>query len=102
MSNAKTLPLTQIFYYLKRNGGDSIYAFSTEDGLTVPIFSSMNLATDFLKRSRVRNYGISLISPTQMIDFADSCKEAGAKFLQLDAMPAVLKNAVVKSLMIFD
>ncbi|MEW6733347.1 MAG: hypothetical protein AB1489_18615 [Acidobacteriota bacterium] len=98
MSNTENMVTSQIFYYIKRDTNESVYAYDASEGLTVPIFSSVDLARGFLERSRVRGHGVAMISPTQMAGFADACKDAGAKFLQLDPQPEVLKNAKVKNI----
>ncbi len=89
---------SQIFYYIKRNTSEASYAYETVDGLTVPIFSSMGLAQNFLQIVRIRGHEISLISPTQMEAFSLSCKALGVKFLQLDPKPNVLKTAKIKDI----
>ncbi len=98
MSNQPDMVASQIFYYIRRDNNESVYAFEAPEGLTVPIFSSMDLANSFLERSRVRSHGVGIISPTQMVGFSEACKHAGAKFLQLDPKPEVLKNAKVKNI----
>src|SRR5262249_21637140 len=98
MSIPQDMIASQIFYYIKRNTNESVYAFESTDGLTVPIFSSIDLANSFLLQARVRSHGVGIISPTQMGGFSESCKQAGAKFLQLDPKPDVLKRARVKNI----
>jgi len=91
---------SQIFYYIKRDLGEAVYAFDTSEGLTVPIFSSMELARGFLEFSRVRGHGVAIIAPTQLTTFSDGCKASGAKYLQLDPQTEVLKGARAKNILL--
>ncbi len=93
---------SQIFFYIKRDLGEAVYGFETSEGLTVPIFSSMELARGFLEFARVRGHGVAMIAPTQISIFADGCKGAGAKFLQLDPQTDVLKSARAKNILLSD
>jgi hypothetical protein len=98
MSNTPDMIASQIFFYIRRNESEAAYSFEASDGLTVPIFTSMELAREFLEKTRVRSHGVAMISPTQMSGFSDACKAAGAKFLQLDPKPEVLKNVRGKNI----
>src|SRR5262249_41674929 len=93
MSSSQDMVASQLFFYIKRNVGESAYAFITPEGLTGPIFSSPELAQNFLQRSGLRNYGVGLISPVHLINFSDTCKKSGAKFLQLDPKIEALKKS---------
>ncbi len=98
--SANNVIASQIFYYIKRDIGEAIYAFETSEGLTVPIFSSMELARSFLEFSRIRGYGVAMIAPTQISTFSDGCKVSGAKYLQLDPQTEVLKGARAKNILL--
>jgi hypothetical protein len=98
MSAPPDMVASQIFYYLKRELSDGVYAFETNDGVTIPIFSAVDIATGFLENARIRGYVVSLISPSQMFGFHEACRHAGGKFLQLDPKADVLKGARVKNL----
>lgn len=91
---------SQIFYYIKRDLGEAVYAFETSEGLTVPIFSSMEMARGFLEFARVRGHGVAMISPTQLTTFSDGCKASGVKYLQLDPQTDVLKGARAKDILL--
>lgn len=87
---------SQIFFYLRKD--TSILSLESSEGVTVPFFSSAEVARDFLEQARVRGHGIDMISPTEFKAFSEACREAGAKFLQLDPKPDVFKTARLKSL----
>ncbi|MCS6885872.1 MAG: hypothetical protein RMM17_09645 [Acidobacteriota bacterium] len=89
---------SQIFFYLKKDTDNAILSFESSDGVTVPFFSSVDTAREFLEQARIRGHGIDMISPTEFGAFADACKAAGAKYLQLDPMADVFKTAKLKSL----
>ncbi len=87
---------SQIFFYLRKD--TSILSLESSEGVTVPFFSSVEVARDFLEQARVRGHGIDMISPTEFKAFSEACRKAGAKFLQLDPKPDVFKTARLKSL----
>lgn len=89
---------SQPFFYIKRDNSEATYAFEMPDGITVPIFSSLALANNFLEKARIRSHVIGIIAPLQMEAFTKTCNQAGAKFLQLDPKPEILKNIKVKNL----
>lgn len=98
MSAPPDMVASQIFYYLKRELSEGVYAFETTDGLTIPIFSAVEIAATFLETARIRGYVVGLISPSQMLGFHEACRHAGGKFLQLDPKAEVLKGSRVKNL----
>ncbi|MBL8149273.1 MAG: hypothetical protein JNN15_05035 [Blastocatellia bacterium] len=98
MSSSQDFVASQVFFYLRRDINQSVFAFDSGEGLTVPFFSSLDLAQKFLETTRVRGHSVDLITPTRMMNFHESCKLAGAKFLQLDPLPEVLKTSKVQSI----
>lgn len=96
MPTSNDMVTSQIFYYLEKEDNKGVYAFDSKDGLTIPIFSSLDIATTFLEKARIRGYGVSVISPTKMIGFHEACHNLGGKFLQLDPKPEVLRAVKVK------
>lgn len=98
MSTSYDMVASQIFYYLEKELNKGVYAFDSKDGLTIPIFSSLEIATSFLEKARIRGYGVGVISPTKMLTFHEACHNAGGKFLQLDPKVEVLKAVKVKTI----
>ena len=88
----------QIFYYIKRDINESVFAFENSEGVTVPFFSEPDLALEFIETARVRSHQVAIISPTQLVDFSEACKRAGAKFLQMDPKVQVLKGARIRDI----
>lgn len=89
---------SQIFFYLRKDANRAVLSFESSEGITVPFFSSVETAREFLEQARVRGHGIDMISPTEFKGFSEACRAAGAKFLQLDPRPDVFKTARLKSL----
>lgn len=89
---------SQIFFYLRRDSNSAVLSLEDGEGITVPFFSSLEIAREFLEKARVRGHGIDMISPTEFKAFSEACRAAGAKFLQLDPKPDIFKTARLKSL----
>ena len=83
-------PASQIFFLLRRDADGAVFAFDTTDGLTVPVFSSMELGVRALKVVAAEGHAVTTLGPMLLESFAAACRGAGAKFVQLDPLEAAL------------
>jgi hypothetical protein len=84
---------SQVFFFLRLAEVEGALAFTTDEGVTVPFFSSSEEAQQFLEKHALEGFQVELIPPMQWDRFSAACSAAGATFLQLDPQDNSLTNA---------